>query len=176
MYKFFILLTIFFITYPVSASEYKYILNEAYINSIYEPAKNIFQDTEIKVLKEAQGVILRFEIKNPIEEYLNLSKNTINKISQIEYFLAKIKNFVIIEVHVKDSAQNRPFGLRDWEISTVIANNIESLLYKLEEDLDKDRVISVGYGGFLPQKNTPYNGGKYNNRVDIIILYNVNGE
>ena len=176
MYKFLITLIIFLIINPAFGAEYKYILNESYINSIYDPAKVFFSGTDISVLKEAQGVILRFEIKNPEDEYKHLSENTLCKITQVEYFLAKIKNFVIIEVHTDNSSKRRQNLLKNWEISAVIANNIELYVYKTGEGLNRDRVISIGYGEFLPQKNTPNNGGKFNNRVDIIILCNINGD
>lgn len=176
MYKFLITIIIFIISNSVFGTEYKYILNEEYINRVYEPAKIYFKDSEIDVIKEAQGVILRFELENPTKEYIKLSKNTINKTYKIEYFLAKIKNFAIIEVHTKDYAQSNENELKNWEISTVIANNIESYIYKSGKGISRDRLISIGYGEFLPQKNTPNNGGKYDNRVDIIILCNINGD
>ena len=176
MYKILALLIIFITANSVIASEYKYILNESNINSIYEPAKVFFHDTDISVIKEAQGVILRFRLKNPDDEYKNLSKNTINKIAKIEYFLAKIKNFAIIEVHLSDFAKDDKNSLKKWEISTIIANSIEVFMSKKGEGLNRNRIISIGYGEFLPQKNTPNNGGKYNNRVDIIILCDINGD
>ena len=102
--------------------------------------------------------------------------NSVKKLTEIQYFLAKIQNSAIIEVrtaNVKESKLNR---LKNWEISTVIANNAERIILKSNADLDYTRIKSVGFGEFIPEKNTPYNGGKYSNRVDIIILCNISGE
>ena len=75
-----------------------------------------------------------------------------------------------------DLKQNKINGLKNWEISTVIANNAESIMLKSSANLDYARIKSVGFGEFIPEKNTPYNGGKYSNRIDIIILCNISGE
>ena len=66
-------------------------------------------------------------------------------------------------------------NLKNWEISAVIAGNIEKALFD-ENNTLKSRIHSVGYGEFLPENNTPNNGGKLLNRVDIIILCNISGE
>ena len=61
-------------------------------------------------------------------------------------------------------------------------NCIEKMYKEIEEILLKkgrishNQLKSVGYGEFLPSKNTPYNGGKNEGRVDIILLCNINGE
>jgi hypothetical protein len=39
-----------------------------------------------------------------------------------------------------------------------------------------DRIKSVGYGDYLPKKNTPYNGVNKGVSIDIIILCNISGE
>ena len=95
---------------------------------------------------------------------------------EIEYFLAKIENPAIIEVHIRDFPQEEILKLKKWEISTIMANNIEALVTKPIGTIDQNRINSIGYGEFLPAKNTPNNGGKSSNRVDIIILCNITGE
>ena len=92
---------------------------------------------------------------------------------RIEYFLAKIKNPVIIEVH---TAKNSSKGIKSWELSTLIANELEKLLTERNPLLNKERVRSVGFGEFLPIKNTSNNGGNYSNRIDIMILCDISGE
>ena len=58
----------------------------------------------------------------------------------------------------------------------LVANNIESVMLEQSDRDFRNRINSIGYGEFLPSKNTSNNGGKYANRVDIIILCNISGE
>ena len=158
----------------VLANDYKYILHDSCINALYNPAVICFKNTDISVVRTPQGIILTFELINPEQEFYCLSENMIEKMSKIEYFLAKIKNPVIIEVHIEDPFPNRPYGLKNWEVSTVIANNVEKEFRRSDKNI-RDRLHSVGYGEFLP-KNTSNNGGKLLNRIDIIILCKISGE
>lgn len=160
----------------VFSAEYRYILNDERIEHVYIPAVNLFENTNIQIIKEAQGVILRFRLDNPLEEYYNLTDTTKAELSKIVIFLAKIKNPAIIEVHTEKSLAGTFENLSNWEISTVIANNIENFILEPPHKINSEKIHSVGYGEFLPQKNTPNNGGKYLNRVDIIVLCNINGE
>ncbi len=75
---------------------------------------------------------------------------------------------------MEEHSPKKSFRFKDWEISTVIANNIEKEIRKSDKNIG-DRIYSVGYGEFLP-KNTPNNGGKLSNRVDIIVLCKISGE
>ena len=95
---------------------------------------------------------------------------------KIKEFLSKIENPVIIEVHTENVSQSNTRFLKNWELSTVIANNIESVMLEQSDRDFRNRINSIGYGEFLPSKNTSNNGGKYANRVDIIILCNISGE
>ena len=156
------------------AYDYEYILNDECINALYASAKISLYNKNIFIDRDARGIVLSFEIKNPSEEIERLSERTINYISKIQVFLAKIKNPVIIEVHIEDPFPNRPYGLKNWEVSTVIANNVEKEFRRLDKNI-RDRLHSVGYGEFLP-KNTSNNGGKLLNRIDIIILCKISGE
>ena len=108
--------------------------------------------------------------------YEVLGVDTYKKTKKIEYFLAKIKNPVIIEVHTEKKPLKDSYNLKNWEISSVIAGKIESIILKPRGNIELDRIDSVGYGEFLPVKNTSNNGGNYFNRVDIIILCNISGE
>ena len=90
--------------------------------------------------------------------------------------MAKIENPAIIEVHIVDFPEEKISNLKKWEFSTVFANNIEAIITKPAGIIDQNKINSIGYGEFLPEKNTPNNGGKNTNRVDIIILCNISGE
>ena len=171
-----LLITLAFLILNVFAEEFQYILHDNCIDKLFLTAEKSLNTEDIEVLRIPQGIILRFEIKNPLTEYENLSSETLKKIAKIEYILSKIKNLVIIEVHTGDFSSRNSKNPKNWEISTVIANKIEDKFFKSGEGLDRNRILSVGYGEFLPPKNTPYNGGKYINRVDIIILCNISGE
>lgn len=142
--------------------------------NLYESAKSYFINSEFQVSNIPQGVILNFYLD---ENNIECDKINANKKSDILYavkFLAKIKNPVIIEVHTKQVFGIKSGDLKNWERSTLIANNIEKFV--IESGIDTERVKSVGYGEFFPEKNTPNNGSKKQNRVDIIILYNISGE
>ena len=160
----------------VIAEEYKYILHDNCIDELFLTAGKSLSTEDIEVLRIPQGIILRFGIKDILAEYKDITPEILKKIAKVAYFLSKIKNLVIIEVHTGDFSSTGSKGLKNWEISTVIANKLEDKFFKSGEGLDRTRIISVGYGEFLPPKNTPYNGGKYINRVDIIILCNISGE
>lgn len=168
-----ILLTIFLIPAPVFAREYLYILNDSCINELYNNAKQAITNAKINIIRDPHGIILRFGLSNPEEEYNGLTIETTQKISAAISFLAKIKNPAIIEVHTENISKEKLKGHKNWEVSTVIANNIESVF---SSRLDYNRISSVGYGEFLPAKNTSNNGVNYPNRVDIMILCNINGE
>ena len=155
------------------ATEYLYILNDKCINELYQKAKKHFENSEIIAIKDSRGIILRLYFDDPISEYKNSSINTYKK---IEYFLAKIENPAIIEVHTSYFPIKKSKSLKNWEISTIIANKIESIITVPLGTINQNRINSVGYGEFLPAKNTPNNGGKNFNRVDIIILCNITGE
>ena len=153
-----------------------HILHDNCINNLFELASNSINNPNIMIIRDSRGIIIRTAIENPVEEYDNLSTKTQNSLSEIQYFLAKIKNPAIIEVHAEKIQKRASKDLKNWEISTVIANNAESYLSKTGVKLGTDRIYSVGYGEFLPAKNTPYNGGNFSNRIDIIILCNIIGE
>lgn len=169
-YKFIVFILIF--SLPVWAEDVKYILHEECINALYKPAILFFNNDKIYPIRDSRGMILRFQLEEPMAEANNLSKKTIQKLLKIESFLAKIKNPVIIEVHIEDIVSD---NIKNWEISAILAGNMEKALLQGNSRL-KNRVHSVGYGEFLPAKNTPNNGGNFTNRVDIIILCNISGE
>lgn len=166
----FLFLIIF--TIPVIAEDTKPILHDSCINALYMPASVYFMYDNIHILRDSRGIIIRFQIEDPVAEYKALSQTTIQKIAKIESFLAKIKNLAIIEVHIGEII---PANIKNWEISAVIAGNIERIVCTNNREL-KERIYSVGYGEFLPAKNTPNNGGNFLNRVDIIVLCNISGE
>lgn len=87
-----------------------------------------------------------------------------------------MNNPAIIEVHVNEIPKEGCKNLKKWEISTLIANKIESVILKPRGMIARDKIHSVGFGEFLPSKNTSNNGGNILNRVDIMILCDVNGE
>ena len=155
---------------------YEYIFNDRCINELYFIANTEFSRTDILVEKDSMGIILRFPIKNPAEECRELSTETVNNLKKIEQFLAKIENSVIIEVHTTDEDSVERNKLNNWEIAAVIAGKAEAEIRELSGGLGYDRISSVGYGEFSPVKNPPYNGGKYLNRIDIIVQCNISGE
>lgn len=168
------ILLFFIVNLPAQSEDTKYILHDRCINLLYKPAVSYFSQTDISVYRDSRGIIIRFELKDPYLEYNGISAETQKRIEQVGKFLAKIKNAAIIEVHTA-KISNGPNKLKNWEVSAVIAGNIENAL-RNEINTAGNQVHSVGYGEFLPENNTPNNGGKLLNRVDIIILCNVNGE
>ena len=154
-------------------AEYFYILNDKCIEDLYSYANIYFQNTKILPVKNSQGITLRYFFEDPIELYYNYNALIFE---QIKDFLANLENPVIIEVHIESPPSREFKGLKRWELSTIIANRIESIIIKSNGKIKKERVNSIGYGEFLPAKNTPNNGGKYLNRIDIIILCNIDGE
>lgn len=170
------LLLIFF-TVPICyAQEYLYILNDGCILDLYAKAGTYFTNSPIEVIKDPYGLILRFKIDSPEIEYKNLSEKTYKNINEICHFLSKINNPAIIEVHTNEIPEERVKNLKKWEVSTVIANKIESVMRLPCKNLARNKIHSVGYGEFLPPKNTPNNGVNYPNRVDIMILCDIDGE
>jgi hypothetical protein len=148
------------------SAEYRYILNDHCIEKLYSAAHIFFTDTKIQVLKDARGIILRYNFTNSLEELISPN---IKIYKLIEKFLAKIENPAIIEVHVENFPENKSTNLKKWEISTILANNIESIITKPVGTLEQSRINSIGYGEFLPAKNTPYNGGFVCIIIDIIL-------
>ena len=162
---------------PVFGAESTHILHDKCINDLYFDAKEYFSlNTDFLVSRDPRGIVLTCNISNPCREYGKISPNIYKNIVFAEVFLAKIKNPAIIEVHTNDVSCQGIDNLKNWEISTVIANNLESIVLSPKGKLNRERINSVGYGEFLPAKNTPNNGSKYLNRIDIIILCNVSGE
>lgn len=173
----FLLLIFLFITIPSNkAEDFLYILNDGCILNLQEEAEKHFSNKNIETIKDPYGLILRFKIENIENEYECLSQETCKKLKVIDEFLSKINNPVIIEVHINETPRNKFKNLKKWEVSTLIANNIESTLLKYKKVPIQNKIHSVGFGEFFPQKNTSNNGGKYLNRVDIMILCDVNGE
>ena len=154
-------------------AEYIYILNDKCIDDLYNNAVNYFQHSKIKPIRDSRGLILRLNIEDFLNEFYRPNLVTYK---EIENFLAKIENPAIIEVHTGDFSSEEVIKLKKWEISTIMANNIEAIITKPAGTIDQNRINSIGYGEFLPAKNTPYNGGKYSGRIDIIILCNISGE
>ena len=172
-----LLFFIFYFANTCFSEEFKYILKDKCITELYNAANFEIKDSDdISVIRDSRGIIIRFPIDNPADEYDDISPKTHKNIVLIKNFLAKIKNLVIIEVHTDGAKKELIRGLKNWEVSTVIANNIRETVIKSDNIQDKDRIFSVGYGEFLPLKNTPFNGGKFLNRVDIIVLCNISGE
>jgi len=176
MQKFMIVIIVLsLIISPAISEEVKYILHDKCINILYRPAVMYFIDTEIQVIRDPRGIILRFGLIDPEDNFYKLTNQIENRLKKIEYFLAKIKNPAIIEVHTAKNIYTNTDGLKSWEISAVIAGNIEKAICKKGNVLNT-RIHSVGYGEFLPENNPPNNGGKLSNRVDIIIMCNISGE
>lgn len=160
----------------IGIEKYQHILNEPCLTSFQAKAIEYINDTNITIIKEAMGVTIRFRIENPMEEFYHLSSQTIDILKKIEYFLAKIKKPVIIEVHTEVFGLESKKGIKNWELSTVIANKVETFLIQNSSTITKENIKSIGYGEFMPVKNTPNNGGKYSNRIDIIIPCSISGE
>lgn len=173
----FSVVTMLFISQSVLASRFACILDNSYMDNLYILAEEYFKDKNIKVLKDIRGFILRVDLKNPEQNFCKLQDEVYYEIKEIEVFLAKIKNPVIIEVHTENIPKNIRGNIKNWEFSTVIAGNIEDVFCKEIPELDNNRFVTTGYGEFMPaDKNTPNNGSNYTNRIDIIILCSENGE
>ena len=166
----------FFNLCAVNAAEYKYILNEKCITKLYQAAEDMINNENIEIIKDSRGIILRFRLDNPLKEFEKLSIETVQNLNDIGFFLAKTKNLVIMEVHAGDIKPDSNIKYKNWEISSVIAGKAEDEVLKVLGRENFIRIESVGFGEFMPTKNTPYNGGNYSNRVDIIVLCNVSGE
>ena len=178
--KFKIILLISFLLFSSTSfaltQGYLYILNDKCILELYDEAINHFKSTEISVIKDTRGIIIRTNLDEPANNINKLSLELYKKALIIEDFLAKIQKSAIIEVHVTEQGRKDALLLNNWELSTIIANNLESVILKSRKRIAISKISSVGYGEFLPAKNTSNNGGKYLNRIDIIILCNVIGE
>ena len=83
----------------ILAEEYIYILSDAKLNDLYFSAKKHFRNSQIRVFKDIRGVLITLEIDDILNEYALISDKTLRNLEKIEYFLAKMKNPVIIEVH-----------------------------------------------------------------------------
>ena len=170
---YFLTLALFLSTLTASTEEYLYILNDECINDLYSKAKSELKTTPIEPIKDSRGIILRYIFQDTYKEFY---KPNLEIYKILEYFLAKIENPAIIEVHLKNFPKKEGLNLKNWEISTIMANDIETIITLPMGSIKHERINSVGYGEFLPAKNTSNNGGKNTNRVDIIILCNISGE
>ena len=77
--KYFYVLLILILTFNITAlksfsMEFMYILNEENINSSYEKARETIIDTDIFLIKTPLGLIIRFEIEEPLREYEKLTR------------------------------------------------------------------------------------------------------
>jgi len=170
-------LFILFLSPTVSiASDYLYILDDKCILDLYQKSIKELKDERIKIVKDSRGLILRLEEVDITSNLENFNPNFYDSIKKVEFFLAKIENPAIIEVHTDNTPVALEFNLKNWELSTIFANKIEDIITKPKGSVEQSRVNSIGYGEFLPAKNTSNNGGKSTNRVDIIILCNISGE
>lgn len=176
LYKIICIFILFCHSNTCNSEVFRYILHDSCISELYKTAYENIKNDDIYILRDSQGIIIRFPIVDCKKEYYNLSDSTLKNLVNIEKFLAKIKNPVIIEVHTDGAKQEIIKGLKNWEVSTVIADNIRTAVVNNGDIAENNRILSVGYGEFLPLKNTPNNGGKLLNRVDIIVLCNVSGE
>jgi flagellar motor protein MotB len=158
------------------AKSYANIFDEKCAIALYTNAQIYFNNSPISMLKDPRGIILRFSLENPDFEIAETSPKTKELILRIQEFLAKIKNPAIIEVHLENYRNTTNQKLKTWEISTIIANQLETAIIGQGDKVAPNRINSVGYGEFLPQNNPPNNGGNLPNRVDIIILCNISGE
>lgn len=168
-----LILALFLSTVKVQSEEYLYILNDKCINDLYYKAKIFFKGTPIETIKDPRGIILRYVFNDADIEFYKLNYKIYKN---FEYFLAKIENPAIIEVHIDNFPKKEGQNLKKWETSTIMANNIEAIITLPMGSIKQERINSIGYGEFLPVKNTSNNGGKNINRVDIIILCNISGE
>lgn len=152
-----------------------YILNEYCTNNIYSSAVAALSQCDgLEIKKDIRGIIIRMPFENPQENYYKLKPELYNKLICVEYFLSKIKNPVIIEVHTEKVPEE--LKMKNWEFASVIAGNIGEDFVKSTPNLPADRVYTVGYGEYMPDINTSNNGGKSDNRIDIIILCSISGE
>ena len=157
----------------IIAAEFVYILNDKCIEDLFQNASTFFFNTGISTVKDSRGIILRYFFEDPIVEYY---RPNIKKYRLIEDFLVKIENPAIIEVHINNFPSRNFANLKKWEFSTIMSNYIEDIITKPKGNIEQERINSIGYGEFLPAKNTSNNGGKILNRIDIIILCNISGE
>jgi hypothetical protein len=174
--KFLILSIIISLQVFAQAKSSANIFDEKCLITLYHNAQAYFNNSPIFTIKDSRGIILRFPLDNPDSEITETSPKTKELILRIQVFLAKIKNPAIIEVHLENYRNTTNQKLKTWEISTIIANQLETAIIGQGDKVAPNRINSVGYGEFLPQNNPPNNGGNLPNRVDIIILCNISGE
>ena len=108
-----------------------YVLGETSITNLYEKVKNSLSECEgVEVKKEIRGVVVSVELENPEANYHRITPELGKNLTCVEYFLAKIKNPVIIEVHT----DKVPEGIKgkNWEFSSVIAGNVGDVFLKHE--------------------------------------------
>lgn len=166
---------IYFLQPILAAEEPVYILNDSITNCIYDETKTALALCKgVEVKKDIRGTLIRLELTDAEANYYQITDDMKEKLNCLEYFLAKIKNPVIIEVHTEKVPAET--GLKNWEFASVVAGNVGDFLLKHNSGISAERIYSVGYGEFMPDINTSNNGGKYTNRVDIIILCSISGE
>ena len=150
MRKLFLFFTLFLFSANVTfADEYIYILSDTKLNKLYFDAINYFHDTKTTIHKDIRGIIIRFPLENILNEYEQITHKTLQNLEKIEYFLAKNKNPVIIEVHTAKFPLNNSSNLKNWEISTVIANRIETILLKNGRISRGKRRVSLDFSRIL---------------------------
>ncbi len=171
--KHFIVLLLIFLMQACKADER--IISEFCLQNLYNTTEIQFKKhNEIQIFRDIRGIILRVKIKNPAQCYYQIDCETYKQLCAIKYFLSKIKNPVIIEVHTEKVPEE--LKMKNWEFASVIAGNIGEEFVKTAPNLPVDRIYTVGYGEYMPDINTSNNGGKSDNRIDIIILCSISGE
>ena len=79
-----------------------YILNEYCTNNIYSSAVAALSHCDgVAIKRDIRGIIIRIPFENPEYNFQKITPQLYEKLLCIEYFLAKIKNPVIIEVHTE---------------------------------------------------------------------------
>lgn len=166
---------IFLLFSGVSYAGGVYILGDSVSASLYSSAKTALSGCgDLELTEDIRGIVIRIPLESPEENYYSISSALSAKLRCIEYFLVKIKNPVIIEVHTDKVPEY--LRMKNWEFSSVIAGNIGEEFMHYTPKIPVERIYTVGYGEFMPDINTSNNGGKSSNRIDIIILCNKSGE
>lgn len=127
-------------------------------------------DTEIAVIMEQRGLVLRFQDSVLFEKSkADLLPQAIEVMREIAKILKNTDNPIRVEGHTDDLPINTAKFPSNWELSTTRATNV--LRFLINEGLSGDRLSAVGYGEYHPiVTNDDEESRRKNRRVDILLI------
>ena len=151
-----------------------------YVHSIFNPdiiqLENSFRaalgnnKTVVAYTKVPRGLIVS------IEESMLFNKGSV-QIRQDGYkildcfvaVLSQFDNRCVVESHTEENFSENSEYKEDWEISIRRANAISDYLVN-KGKLAQERIFPLGFGEFMPYKETVSKIGFFDNRIDFVII------